>query len=146
MYSPPGLHRPGHWNVYKTLVCIPRLGSPILPFPFVVKPWVRSRMLPSVYFVQRVLLPIIVRNLFFPRIILTPPNIFLRHSTRKRPYDGFFSKKNLNESKPSWGKNCQKVQVGTLAVGAKLSSMYCNCIKKVPQQFNKINSIVRLRS
>ena len=31
--------------------------------------------------------------------------------------------------------------MGTLAVGAKLSSWYCNCIKKkVPQQFNKINS------
>ena len=45
----------GGWNVYQTFVCIPRLGSPILPFPLVVIPWgVRSRMLPSVYFVQRV--------------------------------------------------------------------------------------------
>ena len=36
------------------LVCSPRLGFPVLPFPLVVIPWVRSRMLPSVYFVQRV--------------------------------------------------------------------------------------------
>ena len=36
------------------LVCILRLGSPILPFPMVVIPWVRSRMPPSVYFVQTV--------------------------------------------------------------------------------------------
>ena len=28
----------GGWNVYHTLVCIPRLGSPILPFPFVEFP------------------------------------------------------------------------------------------------------------
>ena len=28
----------GGWNVYQTLVCIPRLGSPILPFPFVEFP------------------------------------------------------------------------------------------------------------
>ena len=36
------------------LVCIPRLGSPIHPFPLVVIPWARSRTPPSVYFVQRV--------------------------------------------------------------------------------------------
>ena len=36
------------------LVCIPRLGSPILHFSLVVIRWVRSRMPPSVYFVQRV--------------------------------------------------------------------------------------------
>ena len=36
------------------LVCIPRLGSPLLPFPLVVLPWVRSRILPSVYFVQKI--------------------------------------------------------------------------------------------
>ena len=28
----------GGWNVYQTLVCIPGLGSPILPFPFVEFP------------------------------------------------------------------------------------------------------------
>ena len=28
----------GGWNVYQTLVCIPRLDSPILPFPFVEFP------------------------------------------------------------------------------------------------------------
>ena len=34
-------------------------------------------MLPSVYFVQRVLLPIIVRNLFFSKNYFDPPKYFL---------------------------------------------------------------------
>ena len=37
-----------------SFVCIPNLGSPILPFPLVVIPWPRSRMPPNVYFVQKV--------------------------------------------------------------------------------------------
>ena len=34
------------------LVRIPRLGSPILPFPLVVIPWACSRTPPRIYFVQ----------------------------------------------------------------------------------------------